>query len=103
MTYRLSRPAVADLVAIYMKGDRQFGSARADAYHADLMRTFELIGRHPLMARERTEITPPVRTHPHGSHVIVYEIDADAVRILRVRHSREDWSVDPVGEGGQER
>ena len=43
------------------------------------------------MARERTEISPPVRIHPSGSHVIVYLIEeAENILIVRVRHGRED-------------
>ncbi|WP_417496630.1 type II toxin-antitoxin system RelE/ParE family toxin [Maricaulis sp.] len=47
-------------------------------------------------ARERVEIAPPVRCHPHGSHLIIYVIDADDdVLVLRIRHAHENWAGDP--------
>lgn len=97
MPYRLSRKAVDDLVHIYLEGVRLFGPKRADAYHDGLAAVFELIGRQPWLARERMEISPPVRIHPFRSHLIVYEVDASgAAVILRVRHARENWIEDPV-------
>ena len=49
------------------------------------------------MARERTEITPPVRAYPYGAHLVIYTVDeGDDVYVLRVRHGHEDWMDDPV-------
>ena len=45
----------------------------------------------------RSEITPPVRCHPHGAHLIIYRSEDDGgVTILRIRHASEDWDDDPV-------
>ena len=67
------------------------------AYHNDLERVFELLADNPLMARERTEISPPVRIHPHKSHVIVYLVDDTGdVIVVRVRHGHEDWETAPI-------
>jgi toxin ParE1/3/4 len=95
MTYRLSRKAEEDIVGIFRQGVELFGTAQAERYHLDLQRTFELIAAHPLMARERTEISPPVRIHPHGAHIIVYLAEGSGdVLIVRVRHGHEDWEND---------
>lgn len=96
MAYRLTRRAERDIIEAYAEGLRDFGIDRAEAYHAKLERTFELIADNPRLARERTEITPPVRVHPCGSHLIVYVTDASGdVLIVRLRHGREDWLSDP--------
>jgi toxin ParE1/3/4 len=48
------------------------------------------------MARERLEITPPVRIHPFRSHLIVYIVDDNNdVFIVRIRHEHEDWQSSP--------
>ena len=47
------------------------------------------------MARERSELSPPVRAHPCGSHVILYTIEPDGILIVRVRHERKDWTSTP--------
>ena len=96
MAYRLTRRAELDIIEAYAEGLRYFGVERAEAYHAKLERTFELLADNPRLARERTEIDPPVRIHPCGSHLIVYVVDTSGdVLIVRLRHGREDWLSDP--------
>ena len=43
------------------------------------------------MARERTEVRPPVRLYTYMAHVIVYIIEDEDVLILRVLHGSSDW------------
>jgi toxin ParE1/3/4 len=52
------------------------------------------LSRFPRAARLRDEVDPPVRAYPYRSHLIVYDIDGDAIVILRIRHGREDWLAD---------
>jgi len=97
MAYKLSRKADVDIINIYVEGVRDFGVVQAEKYHAGLERVFGLIADNPKIARERAEITPPARFHPHGSHIIIYDVEANGdVLIVRVRHSREDWKNPPV-------
>ena len=96
MSYRLTRKAEQDVIQAYLDGAREFGIDQAEAYHARLERTFELLADTPRLARERTELSPPVRIHPCGAHVIVYLVDEnDDVLIVRLRHGREDWADEP--------
>lgn len=45
------------------------------------------------MARERQELSPPMRIHPFKAHLVVYHIEEDGdVLIVRVRHGYEDWT-----------
>ncbi len=97
MACRLTRAAERDIIRAYVEGVRTFGAAQAEACHARLERTFDLIAASPRLAHERTEITPPIRIHPCGAHVIVYVVDPnDDVPIVRLRHGREDWTRTPV-------
>ena len=97
MAYRLSVKAEEDIVRAYREGGRLFGAAQAEEYYAGLERVFQFLADTPEAARERTEITPPVRIHPYKSHLIVYVIDAgNDVLILRFRHGREDWENGPA-------
>lgn len=96
MAYSLTRKAADDLRHIYLEGIHLFGTEQAASYHGQFARTFDLIAAHPRIARERVEITPPVRVHRCGAHIIVYLIrDGGDVLILRVRHGHEDWAEDP--------
>jgi len=40
----------------------------------------------------------PVRAHPHAAHIIVYEIEANGIAILRVRAAAEDWAQPSSGD-----
>ena len=97
MGFKLTGEAAEDLIQIYAVGITLFGEEQAANYHSGLYRTFELLGENPELARQREEISPPVRIHPFGSHVIVYIVDDDGdALIVRVRHGRENWLDDPV-------
>lgn len=43
------------------------------------------------MARERQEISAPVRIHPFKAHLVVYPVEDADILILRIRHAHEDW------------
>ena len=94
MIYRLTEKAADDIQRIYAQSIRLFGAAQASRYHARLRQSFEALARHPELARERIELTPPVRVHHCGAHVVIYVIDAEGVLIVRVRHGHEDWARD---------
>ncbi|MGJ8530378.1 type II toxin-antitoxin system RelE/ParE family toxin [Maritalea sp.] len=98
MRFTLTKAAQGDLIDIYVQGVRTFGTVQAERYQDRLDQAILLIADTPKVARLRFEIDPPVRIHPVQSHMIVYLVtDAGAVRILRVRHQRENWGNDPVG------
>lgn len=93
--WRLTPPAADDIAAIFRYGVEQFGIAQADAYHAGLEAAFDFLARYPRAARERTELSPPVRVHSYRAHLIVYEAEPNGgVLVLRVRHGRENWTAD---------
>lgn len=95
MDYRLSRKAADDIFNLYIEGVEQFGSTQADKYHSALEETFRLLAHSPKIAREREELSPPVRIHRFQSHVIVYREEDHGILIIRVRHGREDWLSAP--------
>jgi toxin ParE1/3/4 len=92
MSYTLSRKAEEDIISIYLEGATQFGTQQADHYHRQLEETFRFLSDNPEAARQRFELTPPARIHPHQSHLVVYTIDENRdIFIIRIRHSHEDW------------
>lgn len=98
MSLKLSKAAEADLIDIYLHGTQTFGQAQAERYQDRLDRALLTLTATPKLARERLEISPPVRVHPVQAHIIVYRIEKDAtVHILRIRHQREDWADNPGG------
>ena len=91
--FRLSKAAEQDIQRIAEIGIALFGEEQALRYHRELFDIFALIVANPRLARERSEITPPVRIHPHKAHLIIYVIEDDnTIVIVRVRHAHEDWN-----------
>jgi len=96
-SYKISKQADHDILAIARYTIERFGAEQANFYHAGMHKIFEFLASHPEAARERLEIIPPVRTHPYQSHLIVYEIDEDGnVLILRIPHAKSDWIEDGI-------
>jgi toxin ParE1/3/4 len=91
MPVKRTPQAEADLIDIFLESAQRFGTKQAEIYAAKLSACFELLETMPSMARERLEISPPVRVHFHGSHVIAYVLDGDDIVLLRVLHERRDW------------
>jgi toxin ParE1/3/4 len=86
-----TRQADLDIIGIYVDGAKRFGTAQAEAYHEGLMATLGVLSEHPRMARERTELDPPVRLHPYQAHMIVYVEQAGGILVVRILHGRQDW------------
>jgi toxin ParE1/3/4 len=89
--YRLHPAAERDLEEIWRFTAERWTASQAEQYVDELVRTFDLILRHPAIAAERTAIHPPVRLHRHRSHFVVYRCEAPLVLILRVLHARQNW------------
>ena len=93
MIWRLSARAAEDIIQVSLEGVRLFGEAHAEASHRDLAAVLELLAENPQMARERSEISPPVRIHPFKAHLVVYVTDEDGdILVVRIRHGHEDWT-----------
>ena len=89
--YRLTPCAEDDLEDIWRYTAETWSIVQADQYLDELVATFENIVAMPMIARERQEIVPPVRTYIHGAHVIVYRIEEDYIAIIRILGARQNW------------
>ncbi|WP_375408357.1 type II toxin-antitoxin system RelE/ParE family toxin [uncultured Methylobacterium sp.] len=95
MTWQTTHGADLDIASTYVLGERAFGTGQAERYQNSLFQAFDMVAANPRLAHERSEITPPVRLHPYGVHVVVYTLqDArqdTGILIVRVLHGRQDW------------
>ncbi|KGD65764.1 plasmid stabilization system protein [Alcanivorax nanhaiticus] len=97
MSYLLSRKAEEDIIRIFLTGSECFDRAQAERYHQQLEHVFQFLASNPEAAPERQEITPAIRIHPVGSHIVIYQVmDAGGIFIIRVRHKHEDWLADDI-------
>lgn len=90
MPYKLTPEAENDLIEIYVFGFQNFGETQAEKYFSDFEDCFQLISKTPLICRERTEFSPPVRIHHHGRHLVIYLIQDDQILIVRILHDSMD-------------
>ncbi len=86
-----SLKADEDLIDIYLFGFYKFGESQAEKYFSGLEETFALLANNPYLASESTELKQvfrgqSFRIHHHGSHKIIYTIEADHLLIVRVLH-----------------
>lgn len=92
MSFRLSLAAEEDIIGIAEQGIRLFGPAQARRYHDELFAIFDMIAAYPRIARERVELSPPMRIYPFKAHLVVYRVEENGdVLIARIRHAHEDW------------
>lgn len=91
--YRLSPAAQIDLSDIWDYTVAMWSADQADAYLRGLGEKLQVLCSHPEIARERTEIDPPVRLQPYRSHLIIYRIEDDHLAIIRVVHNRQHWQA----------
>jgi toxin ParE1/3/4 len=87
---RLRSKATVDLAGIFDYSRAEFGLAQAEAYLRSFEHAFDLLRRHPFAGALRIQIDPPIRSLPHRSHRILYDVEGDIVWIVRVLHHAMD-------------
>ena len=90
--------AQSDLIDIQFFGIVNFGQRASDDYAEGLRRLMGRLADFPMLGAERRNLLQPVRVLPYRSHLVIYTFEDDVVRILRVRHGREDWFDNPTGD-----
>jgi toxin ParE1/3/4 len=86
----IARLADADIVGMLEYGVDMFGWGRAEAYVEGFDASFALIAEFPEIGFLHTEFRPPIRSFPHGSHRIFYDVEADRIVIQRILHKSRD-------------
>ena len=84
--FRLSERAERDLIEIYDYTEENFGAYQADAYHAGLERTFDLLANFPRIGRAVNAIGPGFRRFRFQAHTVFYTEEAGFVLIRAVLH-----------------
>ncbi|GLT11620.1 type II toxin-antitoxin system RelE/ParE family toxin [Sulfitobacter porphyrae] len=45
------------------------------------------------MARARNEFAPPVRIHPSGAHLVIYQLEGQGVEIIRILQAHQNLTA----------
>lgn len=91
MKYEIAVRASRDLREIHSYGIDTYGGRRADAYLEELFAKFDHIARWPYATQERHAARSVVRLNRQRAHNIVYSVENETVRILRVFHHSVNW------------
>ena len=81
--YKVSPVAHRDLVDIYVRGFREWGESKAEAYQLRLISSFRLLAENPEMGHG-VSIRPQLQRHELNPYVIFYRKFSYGVRIARV-------------------
>lgn len=92
--YRLSKQAESDLLDIHRLTVSKFGHYQADAYHAGLERSFDLLANFPRMGTSADEVIPGFRRFRFQSHYIFYTDEIDHVFIRALIHVKMNVRAD---------
>ena len=92
--FRLSERTERDLIEIYAFTAETFGAYQADAYHAGLERTFDLLACFPRIGRAVDEISPGFRRFRFQSHAVFYSEERDFVLIRAFLHQAREIKPD---------
>ena len=92
--FRLSEQAEQDLIEIYSSTEETFGSYQAEAYHAGLERTFDLLASFPRIGRAIAEIAPGFRRFRFQAYTVLYTEESDFIFIRAVLHQAREIKPD---------
>ena len=81
--YKVSPAAQRDLVDIYIRGFREWGESKAEAYQLRLISSFRLLAENPKMGHG-VSIRRQLQRHELNPYVIFHRKFSYGVRIARV-------------------
>jgi toxin ParE1/3/4 len=67
--------------------------ARAVSFVLELRQQCQRIARNPLGYRARPELGAGLRSCAHGRYVVFFEVQADAITIVRILHGARDLAA----------
>lgn len=82
--------AETDLENIWRYTQSTWGTEQANRYLDDFDAGFSVLAKNPLICRERTEYTPPLRIYHHAHHLIVYLHTDRTLEVIRILHESMD-------------
>ncbi len=89
LTYHLSEKARDDYVSIYAYTYETYGENQAETYTSKLLDALERITIHPEIGRKMDEIRVDYFRYSVEKHNIYYQVQGDAVIIIRILAQRQ--------------
>lgn len=87
-SYQVTERAAREIFEIFLFSIERFGVNQAERYEQSLRDCFSLLAENPRLGRRSDSISPGLRRHEHGSHVILYQELADGIHVVGLVHKR---------------
>ena len=87
---QLSKAAKTDLIDIWTETFRKWGSGQADTYLDDIDRALGGLIDNPRMGSDCSDLLMGTRRLIIGRHVAFYEVDENAILVIRILHQSMD-------------
>lgn len=84
--------AESDLSDIWDYTSERWSLQQARTYAAGMTEVLFLLCEQPEIAPVYGKLTPPIRVHRFRSHLVIFIADDDHIDVIRVVHSRSNWS-----------
>ncbi|QGN55144.1 type II toxin-antitoxin system RelE/ParE family toxin [Novosphingobium sp. Gsoil 351] len=84
--------AQSDLADIEEYGVREFGPDVAEVYMRRLIQALAFLARYPRSAPERPDYGEGIRSKTVRKHLILHQVDASGVFVVRILHHSRDVS-----------
>ena len=85
-----SQKADVDLQQILDYTRERWGDEQRFRYSNVINRSMRHLKKFPFAGRDRSDLSPDVRSYPAGEHIIFYLVREDHLYIVRILHSSED-------------
>lgn len=92
MQLELSVQARRDIIALHRAGVERFGARLAAHHTSGLFNLLDLLTTNPQMARVHSRFRNNMRVLRYESHVIIYRIVEDVIRVVRILHGKQNWT-----------
>ena len=90
-SFVLTHKAKADLYAIAVYTEQQWGTEQRNLYLKQFDEAFHMLAEAPLAGRDCDYIKPGYRKFPQGSHIIFYRAGTKSmIEIVRILHKSMD-------------
>lgn len=96
--FDLTCKARADLRAIAIFTEEQWGVEQRNLYIKQFDDTFHMLAASPLVGKSCDEVMPGYRKFPQGSHVVFYkEGNSCVIEVVRILHKSMDVEMQVYG------
>lgn len=88
---KFAKQASLDIDDMYLYGLINFGEDQADLYSEKIQNGLKTIQANPEIGRLVSKVNPAIRRFDFERHVIFYDINDDAILIVRIIHCSMDF------------